>query len=473
MSAPSGPLMPSSSQSAERSATGGVRLRTRWLTTVPVLLVVPALLLPYVGPGGLIASPPAVAGGSSQTPQAFSASPSGSAGVSASPTTSPTAAPTPTVRATPTLPPSPPASGAYVGYGAASVGGRGGVEIVVRNLNDAGPGSLRAALDASGPRIVVFTVGGTITLRDDLRIVNPYITVAGETARAPGIVVRNGALKIETHDVVLRHIRLRPGDQVSAPGDVDALTINGVGQPATRIVVDHVSMVWGPDIGGLAILGNVHDVTISNSIMGEGLYLSRHPEATAKQGGHSMAANITQLDANLPFPERITFWRNLFTTSDTRMPRLQGARCVDIVNNVIYNWGIHPPDGNPRGVNVVNNWYRSGPETVTRQFWTPQTSEVAPTLFRGTVYLSGNVADGFNGSKGGPLSAYATSLRCGGLSVVAGGAAAAYASVVAGVGATLPVRDVVDRRILTNVTRRTGAFFNGAGYPPPNPYWPS
>src|SRR6266542_2093903 len=170
MSAPSGPLMPSSSRSAERSATGGVRLRTRWLMTVPVLLVVPALLLPYVGPGGPGASSPAVAGGPTQTPQAFSASPSGSGSpeVSASPTTSPTAAITPTVRATPTLPPSPPASGGYVGYGAASVGGRGGVEIAVRNLHDAGPGSLRSALEASGPRIVVFTVGGTITLRDDL-----------------------------------------------------------------------------------------------------------------------------------------------------------------------------------------------------------------------------------------------------------------------------------------------------------------
>jgi pectate lyase len=139
---------------------------------------------------------------------------------------------------------------------------------VVSNLSDSGPGSLRAALEASGARIVVFDVAGTITLTGDLRISDPYVTVAGETAPSPGIVLRNGALKVTTHDVILRQIRLRPGDLVDTPADVDALTLNGMNDPVFNVVVDHVSMVWGPDIGGLAVLGNVHDVTVSNSIMG-------------------------------------------------------------------------------------------------------------------------------------------------------------------------------------------------------------
>jgi pectate lyase len=386
------------------------------------------------------------------------------------PAATPTPTPTPTPTASASTPP--PTAGSYIGYGSAAVGGRGGTEKVVSNLNDSGPGSLRAALESSGARIVVFDVAGTITLTGDLRISDPYVTVAGETAPPAGIVLRNGALKVTTHDVILRQIRLRPGDLVDTPADVDALTLNGMNDPVFNVVVDHVSMVWGPDIGGLAVLGNVHDVTISSSIMGEGLYLSRHPEATVAGGGHSMAANLSQLDSTSPWPTRITFWHDLFTTSDNRMPRLQGAACVDLVNNVIYNWGQRAAHGNPRSVNVVANWYRSGPESIGDEFWTPQTSVVAPSLFAGAVYLAGNTADGSAMSRGGSTSVYADSLRCGGLSVDPGTPAVAYQAVIAGAGATLPVRDTVDKRIIANVINRTGAFFNGAGYGPPNPYYP-
>ena len=174
--------------------------------------------------------------------------------------------------------------------------------MAVTTLADDGPGSLRAALEASGPRIVVFRVGGTITLRSTINVNDPYVTVAGETAPAPGISVRNGGLFVATSEVILRHIRLRPGDQVDDPSDVDALTINGANRPVANVVVDHVTMIWGPDIGGLAVLGDVRNLTVQNSIMGEGLYLSAHGEATAGEGGHSHAANITQLEPNLPAP---------------------------------------------------------------------------------------------------------------------------------------------------------------------------
>jgi pectate lyase len=360
----------------------------------------------------------------------------------------------------------------YGGYAAATVGGAGGIQIVVSNLDDSGPGSLRAALEARVPRIVVFSVAGTISVRDSLKIENPYITVAGETAPQPGIVLRNGPLKVLTHDVILRHLRLRPGDQVTAPADADALTLTAVNTTVYNVVVDHVSMVWGPDIGGLAVLGNVRDVTVSNSIMGEGLYFSAHPEAIASMGGHAYAANLTQLDPKLGWPTCITFWQNLFTTSDHRMPRLQGAACVDVVDNVIYNWGIHAANGNPRSVNLVNNWYRSGPETTAHEFWTPQESIVDPVLFNGVVFEVGSIADGFSGSRGGSPAVYAATVRCGGLSVTPEPAESAYSAVLQGAGATLPVRDVVDQRIIANVKNRQGTYFNGAGFPSPNPYWP-
>jgi hypothetical protein len=390
------------------------------------------------------------------------------------PTADPTpeSTPRPTATPEPTKAPEPPSDTPVVGYGAGTRGGAGGRQLAVTTLADGGDGSLRAALEASGPRIVVFRVAGTISLRSTIKVNDPYVTVAGETAPAPGITVRNGTLLVRTSEVILRHIRLRPGDQLDSPGDADALTINGASGAVANIVVDHVTMLWGPDIGGLAMLGDVRNVTVQNSIMGEGLYLSAHPEGTAAEDGHSHAANISQLEPNLPAPRNLTFWRDLFTTSNTRMPRFQGAQCVDMVNNVLYNWGRDAAHGNPRSLNLVNNWYRSGPMTDGQLFWDEQTSEVTPDPFKDSVYLSGNVADGIRGGREDVNGVYAAGPRCGGLSVAPGGAEGAYQAVLNGAGATVPVRDEVDRRVIGNVVNRAGRFFNGAGYPNPNPYWP-
>jgi hypothetical protein len=403
---------------------------------------------------------------------------------SPTPTRTPRPTPTSTPQATPEATPRPdatpkppepqpgPVDSAVVGYGAGTKGGAGGRQITVTTLADDGAGSLRAALEASGPRIVVFKVGGTITLDSTINVKNPYLTVAGETAPAPGIVVRDGGLLVRTSEVILRHIRLRPGDRVDEPSDVDALTINGASNSVANVVVDHVTMIWGPDIGGLAVLGDVRNVTVQNSIMGEGLYLSAHGEGTAGEGGHSTAANITQLESNLPAPRNLTFWRDLFTTANTRVPRFQGAECVDVVNNVIYNWGQDAAHGNPRSLNLVNNWYRSGPLTDGQLFWDAQTSDVTPREFPASVYLSGNVADGIKGGREDAGDVYAASPRCGGLSVAPGDPAGAYAAVLDRAGATAPVRDEVDRRVIGNVINRTGQYFNGAGEQGPNPYWP-
>src|SRR5258707_13317449 len=81
----------------------------------------------------------------------------------------------PAIAATPAFP------GAE-GFGAQTPGGRGGKVLFVRNLNDAGPGSFREAASTKGPRIVVFRVGGLITLRTPVKITEPFLTVAGQTA---------------------------------------------------------------------------------------------------------------------------------------------------------------------------------------------------------------------------------------------------------------------------------------------------
>jgi pectate lyase len=394
--------------------------------------------------------------------------------VRATPTPAPTREPSPTPRPTtqpspsPTAPP-PPAG--VAGYGSGTPGGRGGEVVAVTNLNDSGAGSLRDAINGSGPRTVAFRAAGTIRLKSDLMITDPYLTVDGGTA--PGaVVIRGAAVKVVTHDVILRNLRIRPGDAVSNPSDVDAVTLNGLSGEVHHVVLDHLTMLWGPDIGGLAVLGNVHDISVQYSIMGDGLYLSAHPEAVPSQGGHSMGASIFQLDPGVQWGRRMTFHHNLFTTSDQRMPVVQGAECVDLVNNVIYNWGNKGLHGNPRGMNAVNNWFRRGPETTRELVYQWQHHAANPNPYADSVYLAGNVADGFEYAVDAPSSVLRGSPACGGLSIAAESPRDAYASVLASAGASRPVRDIVDQRVIADVVARSGRFFNGAGYPAPNPYWP-
>src|SRR4029079_1497565 len=143
----------------------------------------------------------------------------------------PTASATPPPTATPTETPMPAAAplafpGA-IGYGRLTAGGRGGGVLHVKTLRRSGSGSLRVALEASGPRTVVFGVAGTITLTSTIKVRNPYLTVAGQTAPGEGIVVRGTPGQILTHDVVVRQMRFRPGDATTTnAGDADGLTIH-------------------------------------------------------------------------------------------------------------------------------------------------------------------------------------------------------------------------------------------------------
>lgn len=361
------------------------------------------------------------------------------------------------------------------GYGGHTTGGGGGRTIRVTNRKDSGPGSLRAAVEAKGRRIVRFGVAGTIALQSELHIKNPYITIAGNVAPGQGVQVRGHSIIIRTHDVILRHLRLRLGDALLTSGEAaeaDGLTLNGVNKNTYNVVLDHMSLLWGTDIGGLAILGNVHDVTVQNSIIGEGLFHSRMPSSQSREG-HSMGANIVAMDANQTPPQRITFYRNLFTTSDARMPRLQGARCVDLVNNLIYNWGTHAATGNPRSANLLGNWFRRGPRIGTHYWWLPQRSSAEPHLYAASVFTRDTMQDGFTGRRRANPVVYAATSRCGGPSVYASPVETVYSTVLSNVGPRLPAIDSVDRRIKSNVRNRLGRFFNGVGYPAPNPYWPT
>jgi pectate lyase len=363
-----------------------------------------------------------------------------------------------------------------MGFGTDTPGGRKGQIIYVTNLSDSGYGSLRSALMTRGRRLVLFRVSGTITLKDDIHIQEPYLTIAGQTAPGEGVQIRGAHLRIEAHDVIIRHLKVRSGDleNDSDQENRDAITINNMDQ-AYNIVIDHSTLIWGPDIGGLSFLSGTHDATVSYSIMGEGLYLSHHPEGIQATDGHSMSMNITELDSPVP-PRRITAHHNLLTTSADRNPRIIGGENIDIVNNVIYNWSHSSGQGNPRSLNLINNNYIRGPMTsnpLAFFIWMPKVED-GGSLHYSSVYETGNVTEGFMRKRKGPLLVY-TNTRFTPYSMPKEDPPLlAYDKVLRGAGANLQVgaptgefrtiRDSVDERIIDNVVNRTGSFFNGIDY---------
>jgi hypothetical protein len=133
------------------------------------------------------------------------------------------------------------------GWAAHTPGGRGGKILRVTTLAASGPGSVAEAIAMPGPRIVVFEVGGVIDLgMKELRITEPFLTIAGQTAPQPGITFIKGGLTIATHDVVIRHVRMRPGDggMPTFSGDIDAIT---TARGARDVIVDHCSLTWATD----------------------------------------------------------------------------------------------------------------------------------------------------------------------------------------------------------------------------------
>ena len=152
--------------------------------------------------------------------------------------------------------------------------------IFVTNLNDSGPGSLRAAVKAKGPRYVLFRVSGVIELQKSLIIKEPFLTIAGQTAPGDGICLKNFDCTIRAHDVVIRHIRFRPGDE---PGAVlrakdkdfepDAVSISS---PSHDVILDHCSAGWSIDECCTVSGADVDNVTVQWCIISESLHDSFH-----------------------------------------------------------------------------------------------------------------------------------------------------------------------------------------------------
>jgi len=127
------------------------------------------------------------------------------------------------------------------GFGNKVTGGRGGKILFVTNLNDSGPGSFRTAVNASGARIVLFKISGTIELITPITISTDNLTIAGQTAPGDGISIRNFPVFVNADNIIIRFLRFRMGDTGAAEGD--ALW----GRYRKDIIIDHCSMSWSTD----------------------------------------------------------------------------------------------------------------------------------------------------------------------------------------------------------------------------------
>jgi len=272
-----------------------------------------------------------------------------------------------------------PAFPGALGWAAQTPGGRGGRIIRVTNLDAAGPGSLREAIEAEGPRIVVFEVGGVIDLgRQTLRLRNPFITIAGQTAPSPGVTLIRGGMDISAHDVVVQHIRIRPGsaEQTWMSGwDEDGISTIG----AWNVIIDHCSLTWatdenlsasGPRFTGATPeewrQGTSHNITFSNNLNGESLAYSTHSKGEHSKGS-LIHDNVTGL----------LIVGNLYAHNYERSPLFKGGVHGVIVNNLIYNpgpraihynlapeeWGTVPFEVGK--MTVIGNVLRAGPSTPT------------------------------------------------------------------------------------------------------------
>ena len=157
------------------------------------------------------------------------------------------------------------------GGGAESAGGRGGRIIEVTNLNDTGTGSFRAACEASGPRIVIFRVGGIIEIKYKITLRNPFITIAGQTAPGDGILIKGNEIYIQTHDVIIQFIRIRLGRRDDfAEQEGDCIGIHSGGY---NVMIDHCSLSWANDENTSIWSGEdaAHNITFSWNLIAEGL----------------------------------------------------------------------------------------------------------------------------------------------------------------------------------------------------------
>jgi pectate lyase len=345
------------------------------------------------------------------------------------------------------------------GFGAGAIGGRGGKVIFVENTKEGGQGSLAACITAKGPRTCVFRIGGTITLdKRSLVVEEPFLTIAGETAPGDGIAIRNGprqkrpSIEIKSHDVIIRHLRLRPG-----PHAVEACCSGAIGlytAAARDIMLDHISASWGSD-------ETVDSEEATNFTWQWGI--TSEPLLDGGPGKKDRARNMLFTKGG-----NISVHHSLFAMGQFRNPLVKTSdpsSVTDIVNNVLYSpqWQYVIAFGNEWATiqaNVIGNYKFAGKNLSSDRL--VHLFEESAGGF--SVFLEGNVDKTYIPSSSSKQSnalapeqrSYVAGERFPSPSIVTHEATLAAELVLKNAGATKPARDAVDQRIINEVLSGTG-----------------
>lgn len=354
------------------------------------------------------------------------------------------------------------------GGGMYSLGGRGGKVITVTNLNDRGPGSFREACETGGARTIVFNVAGIIKLSSPIIVRAPYLTIAGQTAPGDGVCIAGESFWVNTHDVVVRHMRFRRGETKVHHRD-DSFG----GNPIGNIMIDHCSCSWGLD-ENISFYRHMYDpsegqyksvdqklptvnVTIQNTISAKALDTYNHAFGSTLGG------------------ENCAFTRNLWASNAGRNPSIGWNGIFNFVNNVVFNWVHRSSDGGDYTAifNMINNYYKPGPATpknnnVGHRILKPEAgrSKLNYKVY-GRVYADGNIMEGYpeitKDNWAGGIQVEEQNNTDGFTEKMRSyepfempyirimSAKDAYDYVLKNVGANIPCRDIVDERVVEEV----------------------
>ncbi len=359
------------------------------------------------------------------------------------------------------------------GFGAGAKGGRGGSVIYVTNLNDSGAGSLRACIDATGPRTCIFRIGGTITLVTPLIVKNPFLTIAGESAPGGGIALKNAVgnpespLQTNASDLIIRNIRLRPGPGASGC----CLNTLGILDGTHDAMFDHLSGSWGVD-QNIVSWKNTGDYTIQWSIFSEPLLDGPH-STPGHQGNRAR-------DVHLEWSSSVSFHHNLLAHATLRNPLFIPAGGIqDIVNNVLYDVSTSQvmlsDEHGDAWANLEGNFALDGPKSIDARKNNPATIlssylldliNDGPVSHSRQVFAQNNYSEPYLTNPSAPSSGavasnqtqYLVGSRFTVPQVKITSPIEAYNAVLLTAGATKPLRDTTDTRIVQEARARTGTF---------------
>lgn len=362
------------------------------------------------------------------------------------------------------------------GGGRSVTGGRGGKVLYVTSLEDdeKKQGTLRWAVSQKYPRIILFRVAGIIELKEHLFINRPNVTIAGQSAPGDGICIKGFPVSVNTENVIIQFIRFRMGDENGVADDA----LKGIRKK--NILIDHCSMSWSTD--ECSSFYDNENFTMQWCILSESLRNSVHGKGKHGFGG-------------IWGGNKATYHHNLLAHHDSRNPRFCGARYhaqpenenVEMVNNVIYNWGGNSGYAGEGGqYNIIGNYYKPGPASLAKKgrhnyrIFSPNSDAGDNRQARGVwgkFYVSGNFMHGNeevtnDNRKGIHIDNRSDENQTmDGIMVAAPFAISgmkpldareAYGHVLAKAGASLR-RDNVDKRVVNEVRLGTFTFSGSKG----------